>query len=82
MLQWQLAQYLEPTTRTTVLVEEVLDFFSQILQGLEHVHGAGLIHRDLKPANIFLSKDNSGGSRSAAAAAANHVSLRFEAASR
>eukprot|EP01052_Picozoa_sp_SAG31_P025892 SAG31_NODE_2302_length_5976_cov_5.112813_1_plen_1216_part_00 len=59
-----LAQYLEPAPNRHVYVEEVLDFFTQILEGLEHVHDAGLIHRDLKPANIFLSKAGSSSSRS------------------
>ena len=27
-----------------------------MLQGLQHLHGEGLIHRDLKPANVLLSK--------------------------
>lgn len=31
-----------------------LELVVQILAGLEHAHGQGLIHRDLKPANIFL----------------------------
>jgi serine/threonine protein kinase len=35
-----------------------LSLFVQIAQGVQHVHGRGLIHRDLKPNNCFI--DNSG----------------------
>lgn len=35
--------------------EQVLNFFSQILEAVEYVHHKGLIHRDLKPSNIFFS---------------------------
>lgn len=30
----------------------------QILDGLAHIHGQGMIHRDLKPSNIFLDANN------------------------
>ncbi len=29
--------------------------FRQILEGLSHIHGLGVIHRDLKPENVFIS---------------------------
>ena len=28
--------------------------FGQIVEGLTHIHGEGIIHRDLTPKNIFL----------------------------
>jgi serine/threonine-protein kinase len=34
--------------------ERVIHLTSQILRGLEHAHGLGLIHRDLKPDNIIV----------------------------
>lgn len=37
---------------------EALNFFSQICDGIKHVHSRGVIHRDLKPSNIFLTSDN------------------------
>mmetsp|Transcript_49449 Transcript_49449/g.127442 ORF Transcript_49449/g.127442 Transcript_49449/m.127442 type:complete len:294 (-) Transcript_49449:1020-1901(-) len=35
-----------------------LQYFTQVLLGLAHVHSKGIIHRDLKPANIFVGSDN------------------------
>jgi serine/threonine protein kinase len=32
----------------------------QVLRGLEHAHGQGVVHRDLKPQNIFVTRDHEG----------------------
>ncbi len=37
-----------------------LDLFIQILAGLEHAHGRGVVHRDLKPQNVFVSREPDG----------------------
>jgi serine/threonine protein kinase len=42
--------------RGTMPVSEVLEIARQVLQGLAHAHGVGVVHRDLKPDNIFLVK--------------------------
>lgn len=34
--------------------EQIADIFSQILLGLNHIHGKSLIHRDIKPDNIMI----------------------------
>ena len=31
-------------------------FFSQILEGVQHLHELGVCHRDLKPENLLLEK--------------------------
>jgi serine/threonine protein kinase len=42
--------------RGTLPVIEVLHIARQVLMGLVHAHGVGVVHRDLKPDNIFLVK--------------------------
>lgn len=32
--------------------------FRQIVEGLAHIHGQGIIHRDLTPNNIFFDARN------------------------
>lgn len=41
--------------REGVLVEECLQIFRQICDGMQHAHDKGIIHRDLKPSNVMLS---------------------------
>ncbi len=40
--------------RGTLPIAEALEITKQILHGLAHAHGVGVVHRDLKPDNIFL----------------------------
>ncbi len=38
----------------------VADLLDQLLAGLEHAHGAGLVHRDVTPANLLLDATDTG----------------------
>ncbi len=40
-----------------VAIPRALDLVRQILAGLEHAHGHGVIHRDIKPDNILVWSD-------------------------
>ena len=43
-------------TNTPLPESEVLNYLSQILDGLEAIHNEGMLHLDLKPANIMVDK--------------------------
>ena len=38
-------------------IQQRLELFLQVLAGVHHAHGQGVIHRDLKPSNILVQKD-------------------------
>jgi len=38
----------------------VIRLITQLLQGLDHAHDAGLVHRDLKPENVIVEHDDYG----------------------
>jgi eukaryotic-like serine/threonine-protein kinase len=38
-------------------LREVGEIIRQLLDGLGHAHGAGVVHRDVKPSNIMLNSD-------------------------
>ena len=42
--------------RETLPIAEAISIARDILKGLQHAHGLGVVHRDLKPDNIFLVK--------------------------
>lgn len=37
--------------------KQALQYFLQLLDGVEYIHSLGIVHRDLKPENILLTKD-------------------------
>ena len=37
-------------------IDEVINIFGQIAEGLANAHANNIIHRDIKPANIFITK--------------------------
>jgi len=49
----------EAARKAAGLHNTALNYFRQIVCGLDHVHSQGLIHRDLKPGNIFFCSDGS-----------------------
>lgn len=42
--------------RETLPIAEAISIARDILKGLQHAHGLGVVHRDLKPDNVFLVK--------------------------
>ncbi|WAS93327.1 serine/threonine-protein kinase [Nannocystis punicea] len=64
-MRYLVMQLLEGVELADLLTEptapkRVVEWSIQILRGLEHAHGQGVIHRDLKPQNVFLTRDQHG----------------------
>ncbi len=47
----------ERIDRGPLRIEEALEVFEQLAEGLEAAHNSGLVHRDLKPANIKVDDE-------------------------
>lgn len=52
-----LSELLKRDKKKPIPEDDILDIVLPLLDGLETVHGAGILHRDIKPGNIFLAED-------------------------
>lgn len=56
-----LAAYIKEMARQKMRIREVqiMNYFVQVLQALQYIHGERILHRDLKTSNLFLMKSKS-----------------------
>jgi len=64
-MMYMVMQLLEGRELTGVLGRRIpapraVELVLQILRGLEHAHGKGVVHRDIKPENVFVTLNHDG----------------------
>lgn len=62
-MMYMVMQLLEGAELTGMLGKPIaaprsVELILQILRGLEHAHGNGVVHRDVKPENVFVTRDH------------------------
>jgi eukaryotic-like serine/threonine-protein kinase len=60
VMEYAAGTSLGDTMKQPVPVDRMLRLLDQLLHGLDHAHGVGLIHRDLKPDNVILTSGDGG----------------------
>lgn len=53
----ELQELLESTKDKKFPICQAHNYFSQLIDGLEYLHGQGIVHKDIKPSNLLLTTD-------------------------
>ncbi|XP_053668512.1 serine/threonine-protein kinase stk11 [Anopheles marshallii] len=53
-----LQEMLDSVPEKRLPIHQAHDYFVQLLDGLEYLHGCGIIHKDIKPGNLLLTLDH------------------------
>jgi tRNA A-37 threonylcarbamoyl transferase component Bud32/uncharacterized protein (UPF0335 family) len=59
LLRGATLSYILRSSSKPLVIERVVDIFSQACRGLQAAHDSGLLHRDIKPSNLFILDDDS-----------------------